>query len=212
MSTSMLPVPLLLIIAALALQAPVEVVWIVRPWDLRGGRWRDRFRVARVVLAYDLWLSLRGIGGRRRKNLRAELLANLWDATLRVGSQQATTALGSTRVLAAQSSGTPGDPQWAIGATAGLSAVLSVVLVQAVALTAWGDAAIAADRPRVEGSITLLPGMRATYEQLPGGGFVLGTDLGPLALVAGLAVFVVAARPWRAAGLLRPWRRRQRSG
>lgn len=40
----------------------------------------DRLRVENAVFSYSFWLDLRGIAGRRRRDLRRELRANLQDA------------------------------------------------------------------------------------------------------------------------------------
>jgi hypothetical protein len=47
---------LLLITIVLAL------LWMTRPWELKGGSWMDRLRVGEAVNTYDFWLALRAVG------------------------------------------------------------------------------------------------------------------------------------------------------
>jgi len=183
--------------AALVLTIVVALLWAVRPWELKGGSWLDRLRVGEAVNNYDFWLSVRGVGGRRRRDLRDELRANLWDATARVGSREALKSVGSTRRLAFDSALPPSGPRWGFGLGAGLLALELVVMLQLFAVTVWSDAALAAKVTRLEGPVTLLPGTRATFEQLPSGGFTFGANLGPMSLVVAVLVFVLVARPWR---------------
>jgi len=49
----------------------------------------DRARIVGATVSYDLWLELAGVPGRRRRDLRRELRANLRDATALVGSHTA---------------------------------------------------------------------------------------------------------------------------
>ena len=58
------------------------------------------FRIRRTMLAYDYWLDVEGVTGRARKDLRAELVGNLTDATAAVGYPAARRSLGSVRTLA----------------------------------------------------------------------------------------------------------------
>ncbi|MPZ64703.1 MAG: hypothetical protein GEU83_04020 [Pseudonocardiaceae bacterium] len=45
----------------------------------------DRLRVENAVMVYDFWMDLRGVRGRRRRELRRELRTNLRDAAADVG-------------------------------------------------------------------------------------------------------------------------------
>ncbi len=189
-----------IVLAAAPLLLTVTIVlalaWVVRPWELQGGSWLDRLRVGEAVSNYDFWLSLRAIGGRRRRDLREELRANLWAATLRVGSRDAVRALGSTRRLAAGSTAERSGPRWGFAVAAGLTAIEVVVLVQLLVATVWADAAEAAKVSRLEGGVTLIPGMHLEFEH-SAQRMAFGFSPGPVSLVVGALVFLVVARPWR---------------
>jgi hypothetical protein len=118
-------------------------------------------------------------------------------AAARVGSRKAVRSVGPTRRLAAESSFQPTGPRWGFGLGAGLLALELVVMLQLFAVSVWADAALAAKVSRLEGSVTLLPGTTASFEQLPSGGFAIGVNLGPMNLVIAVVVFVLVARPWR---------------
>jgi hypothetical protein len=60
----------------------------------------DRMWIGRAVVGYDFWLEARGVAGRRRRDLRRELRANLSEAALDVGAREAVRRVGSPRVLA----------------------------------------------------------------------------------------------------------------
>jgi hypothetical protein len=178
----------------------LTVVVLARPWELRGGRLADKLRIADAVTSYDFWLSLKGVGGRRRRELRADLRANLWDATQRVGAKQAVAAIGPTRRLAAESVATSSAevrrPRWGFGLAAGLVAVEVFVMLQIALTTVVVDTAEALGASRVDVPVTMVPGMRAGYEAVPDGGFTVTTSFGPAPLVVGLVAFVLVARPW----------------
>lgn len=172
------------------------LAWVGRPWELRGGSLLDRIRVVEAVNNYDFWLSLRGVSGRRRRDLRDELRANLWDATLRIGSKAAVAAVGSTRKLAAGSVAENSGPHWGRGLFAGLVAVESVVMLQVFVATVWADAADAAQVTRLSGGVTLVPGMRVEFEHTAER-LAFDLSLGPISLVIGGLVFLAVAQPWR---------------
>jgi hypothetical protein len=178
----------------------LTVVVLARPWELRGGRLADKLRIADAVSSYDFWLGLRGVGVRRRRELRAELRANLWEAAQRVGGKQAVAAIRPTRRLAAESVATPSAddrrPRWGFGLAAGLVAVEVFVMFQVLLSTVVVDTAEAAEVARLDVAVTLVPGMRTVYEAVPDGGFTFSTTFGPAPLVVGLLAFVVVARPW----------------
>jgi hypothetical protein len=160
----------------------------------------DRLRVERTVLSYDWWLDLRGANGRRRRELRRELRANLVDATQHVGSGAAVRSLGSTREMAAEA--LPPDrtrPRWAAGLQAGLAALTATLLLELLAALTWLDGAEAADPDgRVTGPLTLFPGSSVEYTPVESG-FSFFFAPGWTALAVGLLVLVVVARPWRLA-------------
>ena len=162
----------------------------------------DRARLEVAVQRYDWWLALRGAPGRRRRELRRELRANLADAAAGQGSRAAVSALGSTRTMAAEA--LPVDltnPRWSAGAAAGAVAVAAVLLVELWAALGWLDGVVAAGPSRgagpVAGSLTLFPGSSLEYARA-GSGFSLAFEPGWLCLVAGLLGFLAVARPWRA--------------
>ena len=188
----------MLIFAAVVLGTIVAVlVGLARPWELRGGSFLDKLRIGEAVTHYDFWLEMRGVGSRRRRELRAELRANLWEASQRVGAKQALAAVGPLRRLASESVVDRPGPQWARGFTAGAMALGLVVLVEFMASFVVVDAARAASVDRLAVPVTLVPGMHSVYETTPGGGFSIETSFGPTPLVVAVLVLVVVARPWR---------------
>jgi hypothetical protein len=182
------------LLLALALTA----CWVARPWQMGGRRWIDQVRVADALMRYDGWLSLRDVPGGRRRDLRDELRANLWEATDRVGSRAAVKALGSLRQMAAEADLGTARPRWARGAVSGLLVLELVVAFQLLLATVWADAAMASHASEVSGPVTLIPGTWMTFARKAGGGFSYGMSTGPLCLVLGAVMFVAVARPWRA--------------
>jgi len=161
----------------------------------------DRARLETAVQRYDWWLALRGAPGRRRRELRRELRANLADAAAAAGSRTAVRALGSTRTMAAEA--LPEDRtgvRWSAGLSAGAAAVGVVLLVEFWTALGWLDgagAAVAGRAGRAEGSLSLFPGSRLEYVE-DASGLSLSFQPGWLALLAGLLVLLAVARPWRA--------------
>ncbi len=159
----------------------------------------DRARIERAVLSYDFWLDVRGTPWRRRRDLRAELRANLREATAHAGAKAAVGALGSTRQMAADAAPEdPTRPRWTVGVHSGVTALCLTLLVSLLAGSAWADGVMDADPDEpVSGSVTFLPGSSMEYRPLEDG-FSVGTSVGWLPVAVGLLVFVLAARPWRA--------------
>ena len=159
----------------------------------------DRARIEWAVLSYDFWLDLRGTPWRRHRDLRAELRANLRDASARSGTRAAVDALGSTRQMAADAQAVdPARPRWTAGVHSGFGALMLTLLGALIAATAWADGVLSADPTGpVSGSVTLLPGSALEYAPV-GDGFALSYSTGWAPVVVGLVVFVVVARPWRA--------------
>ena len=159
----------------------------------------DRLRLERAVQSYDWWLDLRGVPGRRRRELRRELQANLTDAAQDVGVERAVAALGSTRQMAAEAVPDRQDrPRWRLGLQAAVAALVLSVVCELLAGLAWADGAMAAGPDgRVEGAVSLFPGSSVAYEPV-GTGFAVTLQIGWLCLVVALVVLVVAARAWRA--------------
>ncbi|MBI4944071.1 MAG: hypothetical protein HY830_25295 [Actinobacteria bacterium] len=173
------------------------VLAIARPWELRGGRFVDKIRVGEAVSSYDFWLGLRGVSGRRRRELRAELRANLWEATQRVGAKEAIAAVGPLRQLAFDSVSEHRGPRWGYGVAAGFVALQVFLTGQVLLTSVVVDTAQAARASRLDVAVTIVPGMTVHYEDTVAGGFSFGTDFGPACLVVGLVVFVLVAQPWR---------------
>ena len=167
----------------------------------------DRVRLERAVWSYSFWLDLRCATWRRRRQLRAELRANLHDAAERTDARTAVSGLGSIRAMAADT--VPFDdslPRWYAGLQAALVALVVVSALQMSAMFAWLDGVKAAgpDADRtVTGSLTFFPGSSMQFEQ-QGQGFGISFQPGWGALVVAALVLVVVARPWRL------WTRRAR--
>jgi hypothetical protein len=190
----------LFVLAALVPFLVLIGVFVVlgRPWELTGLPWRDRLRIVNAVNGYDTWLSVRGVRGARRRNLRAELRANLWDAARRVGAVRALAAVGPVRALARNAVPSPAGPNWLRGLVAGLAAAEVVIVLQVIASTIWLDAAEASGASRVEGGLGVFPGMRMVWTAAPaGGGAGVSLETGPSAPVIAVAVFLLVSRPWR---------------
>ena len=162
----------------------------------------DRARIVGATVSYDLWLDLAGVPGRRRRDLRRELRANLGDATALVGSRAAVRNLGSTREMAAAAnSPDPKRPRWTVGFTAGLSLLGLSLFAETIAALSWFDGAMAATpESRVTGAMTFFPGSSLTYSPSASGldsGFSLSISFGWVYLLVGFIGFVLAAQPWR---------------
>jgi hypothetical protein len=173
------------------------VVWLSWPGELRGVSLPDRWRIRDAVSRYDFWLGLRGVSARPRRERRAELRANLWEAARRVGARQALATVGPMRTLARDGVLPSTGPRWGVGIFAGLLTLELVVALQVLLTTVVADVADAAGVARVRVPVTLVPGMTAVYERLPGGGISFGASPGPAPLVIAGLVFVTVARPWR---------------
>ena len=162
----------------------------------------DRARIFGATLSYDLWLDWAGVPGRRRRDLRRELRANLGDATALVGSHQAVRSLGSTREMAATASPPdPTRPRWTVGFTSGISLLGLSLFAEYMAGLSWLDGAMAASPDSsVTGTMTFFPGSSLTFSPSASGsdsGFSLSIGFGWVCLLVGFIAFVLAAQPWR---------------
>lgn len=162
----------------------------------------DRARIVGATVSYDLWLELAGVPGRRRRDLRRELRANLRDATALVGSHTAVRNLGRIREMAAAAnSPDPRHPRWTVGFTAGLSLLALSLFAETIAALSWFDGAMAATpQSRVTGEMTFFPGSSLVYSPNASGldsGFSISINLGWVCLLIGFIAFVLAAQPWR---------------
>ena len=158
----------------------------------------DRARIVGATLSYDLWLDLAGVPGRRRRELRRELRANLGDATALVGSRKAVRNLGSTREMAAAAnSPDPKRPRWTVGFMVGLSLFGLSLFAETIAALTWFDGAMAAaPESRVTGAMTFSPGSSLTYSP-SASGFSASLGFGWVCLLVGFIAFILAAQPWR---------------
>ena len=158
----------------------------------------DRTRIVGATLSYDLWLDFAGVPGRRRRDLRRELRANLGDATVLVGSGNAVRGLGSTRAMAAAAScPDPTRPRWTVGFTVGIGLLGLSLLAEFFAALSWLDGAMAASpETPVTGAMTFFPGSSLTHSP-SASGFSLSVNFGWVWLAVGFITFVLAARPWR---------------
>ena len=158
----------------------------------------DRARIVGAILSYDLWLDFAGVPGRRRRDLRRELTANLGAATAVVGSRDAVRGLGSTREMAEAASGPDlMRPRWTVGFTVGFSLLGLSLLAELLAALSWLDGAMAATpESGVTGAMTFFPGSSLTYSP-SADGFSLSVNVGWACLAVGFIAFALAARPWR---------------
>lgn len=156
---------------------------------------------------YDFWLDYHGLSGKQRRALRAELRANLDEATADRGWTAARSGIGSVRHLAKQNADDLGNPT-RMAVNAGLmaaSAVFGLVVVFVMwTMFAFADGVMAteiAPGRSVSAPVTLLPGSSFTAERPVGGGIAFGAHVSPWLLVLPpVLAFLVFARPWRLAG------------
>jgi len=158
----------------------------------------DHARISGATLSYDLWLETAGVPGKRRRDLRRELRANLVDATTRVGSRAAFRGLGSTRALAsAANPADPTRPRWTVGFVVGMGVFVLAILTEFLVMLGWLDGAMAATPDgRVVGGLTFFPGSSLIYNS-SGSGFSVSIDFGWACVFVGLGAFILTARPWR---------------
>ena len=100
----------------------------------------DRARIENAVQSYSFWLDWRGASGRRRRELRRELPANLVDAADHGGARDAVRHLGGTRRMAAEA--LPPDRAARAGpsvSTATAGAARPGPVVELLAALAWVD-------------------------------------------------------------------------
>ncbi len=198
MSFTLTGIGLLAVIAVVMITGALVWVALGRPWELTGLSLVDRYRIGTAVNRYDTWLTLRGVGGRRRRDLRDELRTNLWDAAQQGGARQALANVGPIRALAREAAPARSGPRWALGLFAALVAFEIALAAQFMLATVWFDAAEASGAARVEGGVGLVPGMSVLYasDAAPDGAR-FSMESGPAATMVGLLVFLIVARPWR---------------
>jgi len=179
------------------------VVLLALAWSLVGRPWRsgplparDRLRISTTLVRYDLWLELRGVDRRRRRDLREELRANLHDAAAEVGASAAVAGLGSLRSMSAEAAEPLATrPRWSVGFAVAAAVFLAVTVIELIATAAWMSAADASGVDRLQGALPLFPGSQASWERT-GDGLAVGLEPGWLVVVAMVVGFVAAGRPW----------------
>jgi hypothetical protein len=192
------PAGFAVLVGVLGAVAVALALAVARPWRRGGPPFTDRLRIAAAVHRYDLWLDLRGVGRRRRRDLRGELRANLTDAASQVGAREAVRALGSVRRLAtdvAESMRPQAGPRWSAGVVAAGWAFAVVLAGELLATLWWASGAEASGAPRVEGSLPLFPGSWAEFAR-DDRAMSLGLQPGWIVVAAVAVSYLVAARPW----------------
>jgi hypothetical protein len=139
------------ITAMMLLAAACTGLVIAAPWAGTPASARTHARIARAVLAFDFWLVLAGIRGKRRRDLRADLRANLYEAAAETASTERA------------------GPDWDRGLSWAAMALGLLAPVSLVTTLTWADAAhaghvaVAADRPLAS------PWLLLRYTTLAGG-------------------------------------------
>jgi len=158
----------------------------------------DRARIMGATVSYDLWLDFAGMPGRRRRDLRRELRANLEEATALVGSSNAVRGLGGTREMAAAASvPDAARPRWTVGFAVGISFLGLALIAELLAALSWFDGVIAATpESRVTGTLTFFPGSSLTYSP-SASSFGISIGFGWVCFFVAFVAFVLTAQPWR---------------
>ncbi len=161
----------------------------------------DRIRIENAVQRYDFWLELRGVRGRRRREMRRELRTNLAAAGADVGVTKALFGIGSPKQLAFEMSERQAHrPRWSLGvlwATVTAAVLLTAVLcTSAIVLQTVQSTGVVGRDVRTE----VLPwiGVEFLTRVEPGqGGLSLGVTGAPWYLLVPLVVLLLVAQPWR---------------
>ena len=161
----------------------------------------DRLRIWWTAARYGLWLDLYSVPGRVRRDMTSGLKANLGDAARAVGATEAIDNLGSLRGLArAEAEDGRLRSPWLAGLSAAITALgatlaafffMSLYYVEGVMDTGVTD----------EVSSGLFPflGSNVVVENNGAAGFSFELMPGYMPLLAAAVVFVLVAKPWRAA-------------
>jgi hypothetical protein len=161
----------------------------------------DWIRIRRTMLAYDYWMDVQGVPGRRRKELRAELVGNLTDASATVGYPAARRSLGSVRALAgAAVPDRDSRPRWVVGSYAALVVFAVVAFATLGMTTAWADGVLAAGGSTIDvtGHPVFLPWAEITVHK--GERLQILAAINPLSiLLPMLLAFLLGSRIWRLA-------------
>lgn len=160
----------------------------------------DRLRIAWLSARYDLWLDLASVPRRDRRDLRSELVANVNDAATVVGVPTAISNIGSVRRMAKQTV-LEGELRsaWTAAFTAGFSTIVGLTLGFLLLSLYYIEGVLDAGSDQTVSS-WLFPFFGSLIEVEPATTDGLGFTVypGPLPFVAGIVVFVVIAKPWRA--------------
>lgn len=159
----------------------------------------DRLRITVAVWWYGTWLDLHNVPGRRRRELRRDLRANLREAAASKGAAAAVRDLGGVRRLAAEMAAANPRPRWAAAAIFGFTAGMLVLLAELFAALNFASGAEAADPTApVRGALFPFPGSEVIYTPPAGEvGLAVEFAFGWLFLAVAALVFVAVARPWR---------------
>ncbi len=159
----------------------------------------DWIRIRRTMLAYDYWMDVEGVPGRRRKELRAELVGNLTDASAAAGYPAARRSLGSVRALAAAAAPDRDTrPRWVVGGYAAITVFAVAGFATLGMTTAWADGALAAGGSTIDvtGHAFFLPWTEITVRK--GERLQILASINPLIiLLPMLLAFLIGSRIWR---------------
>lgn len=188
-----------LFLAFVILVIVTTMLVIAAPWE--GGRvpLRDHWRIGRAVIAVDFWLELRAVSGKRRRDLRAELRANLYEAARADGSAAAVSALGSLRELSAGYAQRPAGTgaNWGRGATWSSIVLLVIAGLSLVTTVTWVDASMAAGADSSHGRPLFSPWLEIAFKQGIGGDVSLSAWFEWWVILIPALAFVIGARAWR---------------
>lgn len=151
---------------------------------------------------YAFWLDLKSVPSRQRKVLRTELNSNLTEASADIGVQAALANLGSLRSLAKE---TTGDGQlrsrWLVGWVAAISTLAGLVLTFFFLTVYYIEGVVDAGATEpVTSSLFPYFGSSVTVDPAAARGLDISATAGPMPLVAAVAVWLLATKPWRHIG------------
>lgn len=164
----------------------------------------ERARIELAVQRFEYHLESRGTPGRRRRDLRRELRANLLEAAQMDGVAAALDGIGSPRALAVQVGELDRSrPRWWPGLLWG-AVTFVVILVGMVQVNAVMLATLAAAGGG-NAVIEVPPWWGVRFSAAVGSDGSIGAEGSLLWVVLPFVVFLVASQPWR------PWTRREPS-
>ena len=158
----------------------------------------DRLRIFWAATRYDMWLDLKSVPRRQRRELRAELRSNLAAAASDVGLPAALERVGSIRALATEAV-RDGElrSRWLAGAAAAAT-TLAVGLVSFMLLTLYyAEGVLDSGATQVVGS-SLFPFFGSNVNVDPSaGGLAASIQPGPMPFVVAALAWLAVAKPWR---------------